>query len=154
MTVVSTPCDDTTDQDVLITGGGDGTLKIWDLGPLRSSGLILKHKFKIAQRNILSLASSGIFLYAGLSDGSVYVYSLTSMQLIQKLDVPYGDVNTVRIRHGIAFCGTSQAQVKVSRIDRCETIVDGARNSMHDSETLGGPRRKDPRIRNRLPCPL
>ena len=113
MVVIPTLHNDIGERDSLVTGAGDGTIKLWDLMSLGSSGLIQSHKFKIPDRNVLSLACSGIFLYAGLSDGNVYVYSLTSKQLVQKLIVPYGDVNTVRILGGVVFCGTSRGNVEV-----------------------------------------
>ena len=113
MVVIPTFHNDIGELDYLATGAGDGTIKLWDLMSLGSSRLIQSHKFKIPDHNVLSLACSGIFLYAGLSDGIVYVFSLTSKQLVQKLIVPHGDVNTVRILGGVAFCGTSWGNVEV-----------------------------------------
>ena len=113
MVVIPTLHNDIGERDSLVTGAGDGTIKLWDLMSLGSSGLTQSYKFKIPDRSVLSLACSGIFLYAGLSDGNIYVYSLTSKQLVQQLIVPYGDVNTVRILGGVVFCGTSRGNVEV-----------------------------------------
>ena len=115
MTVIATSYADTRARDVLVSGSGDGSIKLWGMGSLGSSGLMQKHKFKISGHNVLSLAYQGIFLYAGLSDGNVYVFSLLSKQLIQKLSVSYGDVNTMQLSNGLAYCGTSQGIVKVCR---------------------------------------
>lgn len=102
------------EEEVLITGGGDGAIKVWGLAHLWSEGLVQIHKFKTPAHSVLSLAHSGPFLYAGLSDGGIYIYNLSSQQLVQRLAVPYGDLNSIRVLGGVALCGTSRGWVKVS----------------------------------------
>ena len=94
-------------KEVLVTGGGDGVIKLWSLESLETTGLTAFHKFKNASASVLSLAYDGIFLYAGLAGGRVNVYSLDSQQLVQKINVGSDDVTALEVIAGIAFCGTS-----------------------------------------------
>ncbi len=100
-------------KEVLITGGGDGTIKMWSLFGLETAGLVLIHKFKNASASVLSLAHNGIFLYAGLATGRVHVYNLDSQQLVQRINVGFEDVTTLQVVDGVAFCGTSDGLLKV-----------------------------------------
>lgn len=100
-------------KEVLVTGGGDGTIKLWSLENLETTGLAAIHKFKNASASVLSLAHDGIFLYAGLADGRVNVYSLDSQQLVQKINVGSDDVTALQVIDGVAFCGTSDGYLKV-----------------------------------------
>ena len=101
------------ETEVLITGGGDGTIRIWSLHDPETTGLESIHKFKNASGSVLSLAHNGIFLYAGLADGRVQVYNLDSQQLVQKINVGVDDVTTLQVIDGVAFCGTSNGRLKV-----------------------------------------
>lgn len=101
-------------EEVLITGGGDGTIKIWSLDNLETTGLVPIHKFKNASGSVLSLAHYGIFLYAGLAGGQVQVYNMDSQQLVQKINVGSHDVTTLQVLDGVAVCGTSNGFLKVS----------------------------------------
>ena len=101
------------ETQVLVTGGGDGTIKIWSLCELETAGMVPIHKFKNISASVLSLAHNGVFLYAGLANGRVQVYNLDSQQLVQKVNVGSGDVTTVQVMDGVAFCGTSNGLLKV-----------------------------------------
>jgi di- and tripeptidase len=101
------------ETEVLVTGGGDGSIKIWSLCELETAGMLLIHRFKNISASVLSLAHNGVFLYAGLADGRVQVYNLDSQQLVQKINVGSGDVTTVQVMDGVAFCGTSNGLLKV-----------------------------------------
>jgi di- and tripeptidase len=102
------------EKEVLVTGSGDGTIKIWAIDSLETAGLVVAtHKFKNASASVLSLAQNGIFLYAGLANGRVHVYNLDSQQLVQKINVGYDDVTTIQVVDGVAFCGTSNGLLKV-----------------------------------------
>ena len=98
---------------ILVSGGGDGNIKLWRLTEHRPGGIMLIHKFKALGFNVLSLAYSGLFLYAGLSEGNVQVYSLTSRQLVRKLTLPHGDINTLSILAGVTLCGTASGWIRV-----------------------------------------
>lgn len=100
---------------MLVTGGGDGNIKVWSLSDLETAGLIPIHKFKNASAGVLSLAHNGIFLYAGLANGQVHVYNLDSQQLVQKINVCSQDITIIQVMDGVVFCGTSNGLLKVGR---------------------------------------
>jgi di- and tripeptidase len=102
------------DDEVLITGAGDGTIKLWSLDSLSAGAIIQRTKFKNDGSNVLSLSYRGSFLYAGLSDGVANVYNLASNQLVQRLQVGYGDVTQILVNPDNILCGTSEGFVKVS----------------------------------------
>lgn len=101
------------DEEVLVTGAGDGTIKLWSIDALSSSGIVQIAKFKNPGSNVLSLSFRGSFLYAGLSGGTANVYNLASHQLVQRLNVGYGDVSQILVSTDSILCGTSQGWVKV-----------------------------------------
>lgn len=111
------------EEEVLVTGAGDGTIKLWSLDSLGSEGLVLITKFKNSGSNVLSLSYRGSFLYAGLSDGVANVYNLASNQLVQRLQIGHGDISQILVSTDSILCGTSQGLVKVRESsDFCELI--------------------------------
>ncbi len=101
------------ETEVLVTGGGDGNIKIWSLYELETAGLVTIYKFKNNSSSVLSLAHDGTFLYAGLAGGLVQVYNLDSQQLVQKINVGSSDVTTIQVTNRVAFCGTSDGRLNV-----------------------------------------
>jgi di- and tripeptidase len=101
------------EKEILVTGGGDGTIKMWSLNDLDTAGLVIIHKFKNASASVLSLAHNGAFVYAGLANGRVQVYSLDSRQLVQKINIGPDEVTTLQVMDGVAFCGTSNGLLQV-----------------------------------------
>ena len=109
--VVRGLCSPDKDEESLITGGGDGTIKFWKVSG--SSGPVQAHKFKTPDASVLSLSYRGLFLYAGLSDGVAHIYNLASNQLVQRLQVGHGDVSQITLSSGSILCGTSEGWVQV-----------------------------------------
>ena len=114
MLLVKGPLHRGRDEDVLITGSGDGVIKLWSIDALSSDGLVQLTKFKNVDSNVLSLSYRGSFLYAGLSDGTANVYNLASNQLVQRLSIGHGDVSQILVTTDSILCGTSQGRLKVS----------------------------------------
>jgi di- and tripeptidase len=100
------------EREVLVTGGGDGAIKVWDFHDQQSRRLKQVIEFENEGLNVLSLTFGGLFLFAGLSDGLVHVYNLASGQLVQKLNVGTVDVSSIQVLEGMALVGTSMGQVK------------------------------------------
>jgi di- and tripeptidase len=103
------------EEELLISGGGDGTIKLWSIDNLEKEGLMLLEKFKNDGLGVLSMAYSDTFLYVGFTDGMAHVYSLDSRQLVQKLDVRCGDIGAIQVIGSNAFCGGSGGYIKVQQ---------------------------------------
>ena len=101
------------EEELLVSGGGDGTIKLWSIDNLGKEGLMLLDKFKNNGLGVLSMAYSHTFLYVGFTNGKAHVYSLDSRQLVQKLDVRCGDIGAIEVIRGKAFCGGSCGYIKV-----------------------------------------
>lgn len=101
------------EEEILISGGGDGTIKLWKIDALSSSRPTQLSKFKVSDSSILSLSYRGLFLYAGLSDGVANIYNLASSQLVQRLQVGHGEVTQIILSTESILCGTSEGWIKV-----------------------------------------
>jgi di- and tripeptidase len=101
------------EEELLISGGGDGTIKLWSISNLENEGLTLLDKFKNEGLGVLSLAYSDPFLYVGFTNSKAHVYSLDSRQLVHRLEVRCGDIGTIEVISGKTFCGGSGGSVKV-----------------------------------------
>jgi di- and tripeptidase len=101
------------EEELLISGGGDGTIKLWSIDNLEKEGLMLLDKFKNEGLGVLSMAYSDTFLYVGFTNGKVHVYSLDSMQLVHRLEVKCGDIGAIEVISGKTFCGGSGGYIKV-----------------------------------------
>lgn len=116
MTLATGLLEEGSDQEMLVTADGSGTIRVWSISALRESGLQLLFKLKSRGSSIFSLAYKAPFLYAGLSNGQANVYNLLSQQLVQKLDVCHAsnnaDIAQIQILDGDVFCGASNGLVK------------------------------------------
>ncbi|KAL3452624.1 hypothetical protein BJX65DRAFT_303439 [Aspergillus insuetus] len=99
-------------DEVLLTGAGDGVVKLWrleqgkpDVAPTQMAKL---------QNNdsVLSVAVDGSFLYCGLAGGALNIWNLDSHQLVKRITAHTGDLWAVDIIHGMAVCGDSNGIVK------------------------------------------
>lgn len=100
---------DDEEGEVLVTGGGDGSIKLWK-GP-ESDQLKLIAEYENDGLSVLSMAFGGLFLYAGMSDGLVLVYDLSSNQLVYKLQAGAEDVTSIQVLAGLPLVGTSTGRV-------------------------------------------
>ncbi|KAL5339464.1 hypothetical protein BJX70DRAFT_408034 [Aspergillus crustosus] len=99
-------------DEVLLTGSGDGVVKLWrleqdkaDIAPTQIG------KLQNADP-VLSVAVDGSFLYCGLSGGALNIWNLDSHQLVKRITAHTGDLWAVNIIHGMAVCGDSNGIVK------------------------------------------
>lgn len=100
------------EEEVLISGDGGGTIRLWRFDDNKHGSLEQLYSFKEKGSSILSLAVSGAFLYAGLSEGIANVYNLSSCQLIQKLQAGLGDITQIISTNSLILCGTNQGFLK------------------------------------------
>ncbi|KAI9889054.1 MAG: hypothetical protein M1814_005843 [Vezdaea aestivalis] len=101
------------DADHLISGGGDGSIKVWNLED--ESGAI-EELFSLdsGDVSVLALILDGIFLYSGLLEGDVHIWDLETQQLVRSIKVDERDVLCLSLdtRANCLFAGTAGGQVK------------------------------------------
>ena len=101
-------------EETLITGGGDGTIKMWRLtenGIL--SAISCFETMENGDNSILSMALDGMFLYSGRLEGDVDVWDLDTRQLIRTVNAHKADVLTITVGQDLIFTGGSNGWAKV-----------------------------------------
>ncbi|KAE8151185.1 hypothetical protein BDV25DRAFT_153042 [Aspergillus avenaceus] len=99
-------------EEVLITGAGDGVVKLWRLDQDKSNA-VPSQLAKLQNGDpVLSIAVDGSFLYCGLAGGALNIWNLDSHQLVKRITRHTGDLWAVDIIHGVAVCGDSNGVVK------------------------------------------
>ncbi|EBA27315.1 hypothetical protein KXW98_007215 [Aspergillus fumigatus] len=96
-------------EEVLVTGAGDGVVKLWRLDQDEAPSEMA------ALENgdpVLALAVDGSFLYCGLSGGALNIWNLDSRQLVKRITGHTGDLWAVDIVQGLVVCGDSNGVIK------------------------------------------
>lgn len=102
-----------TGKETLISGGGDGTIKIWELG---EDGVEELRALENGDNSILTMALDGTFLYCGRLEGDVNVWDLDTFQLVRRVRAyDNEDVLTLAIGHECFFTGGADGWAKVER---------------------------------------
>ncbi|KAI9651590.1 MAG: hypothetical protein M1829_002598 [Trizodia sp. TS-e1964] len=104
---------DSPDKEILISGGGDGTIKLWDLHAGQDEALSESAIFNNGDNSVLALALDGTFLYAGLAEGDINVWDLDTQQLVRSVKVHTSDVLTLAIGGGLVFSGAATGRAKI-----------------------------------------
>ena len=101
-------------SEILISGGGDGFVKLWSLEP--DGGAILTDPICLenGDDSILTIALDGTLLYSGRLEGDINVWDLDSRQLIRRFRAYSDDVLTLAVGHDLIFCGGAGGSAKVS----------------------------------------
>ena len=100
------------DEETLISGGGDGTIKLWSLHP--DHGAISEaHVLENGDNSVLSLALDGTILYSGLLGGEINVWDLDTKQLVRSVRAHAEDVLTLSVGGGHIFSGGASGLAKV-----------------------------------------
>jgi di- and tripeptidase len=110
------------DDEVLVSGGGDGRIVLWRTDTASGGGISSLYTLEDGREegeSILSLARDGSFLYSGRFDGEVNVWDLETRQLVRSLKAATGDVLTLSLG-GHLFAGgvSGLAQVRQHQIHR------------------------------------
>lgn len=93
-------------QEVLVTGGGDGVVKLWKLDAKNGGAPEEMYRLDDGREeghSILSISLEGTFLYAGRSGGEVDVWDLETRQLIRNMKAHRDDVVTICVAGGFMF---------------------------------------------------
>jgi di- and tripeptidase len=102
-------------EEVLISGGGDGAIKIWTIAE-KGGAITELHKLDDGRdegESVLSLVLDGTFLYAGRLNGEVNVWDLETRQLVRNLKTKTGDVLALSLGGGHLFCAGVSGIVEV-----------------------------------------
>jgi di- and tripeptidase len=99
-------------EEALLTGSGDGVVKLWRLG--QTPGAAPSQIAKLQNGDpVLSIAVEGSLLYCGLAGGALNIWNLDSQQLVKRISRHIGDLWAVHVIQGVAICGDSTGVVKV-----------------------------------------
>ena len=104
-------------EEILISGGGDGIIRLWCLDTKRGGAIYELHRLEDGREegeSILTLALDGTFLYSGRLDGEINVWDLETKQLVRSLKARTGDVLTLTVGGGYLFSAGVTGIVQVS----------------------------------------
>ena len=104
---------DDADSETLISGGGDGTVKLWSLKSNESAALAEEISLENGDSSVLSMALDGTVLYTGCLEGDVNVWDLDTRQLIRTFKAHSADVLALAVGDGLLFSGGSNGIAKV-----------------------------------------
>lgn len=105
-------------EEVLITGGGDGLIKLWSLeGDTETPGGI--HQIgSLGDKDgdgepVLCIIMEGTFLYSGRVDGIIDVWDLETKQLLRTINAAKTDVVALSVGTGMLYASFEDGHVMV-----------------------------------------
>ncbi|KAI9657860.1 MAG: hypothetical protein M1831_004096 [Alyxoria varia] len=123
------------DPEILISGGGDGTIQLWRLGNEGHTGIHAMEKFEDGRDDadsVLSIAVDGSFLCSGRVDGEVNVWDLETRQLVRIFRPFSEDVLSLAVAPDMMFAAAANGEIKKFN-PRYETV---ATWTAHDGRVL------------------
>lgn len=102
-------------DEVLLSGGGDGDVKLWRID--RQSGAIAElHTLAgSGDAGVLSIVAKDTLLYCGLTDGEICIWDLDTLQLVRTVRAHCDDVLTLCVQGASIFSGSASGYVRVNR---------------------------------------
>ena len=100
-------------EEILISGGGDGSIKLWSIGNGKNPGPKSPISLENGDNSILALALDGTVLYSGRLEGDIDVWDLDTRQLIRTVKIHSTDILTLTVGHGLVFSGAANGAAKV-----------------------------------------
>lgn len=110
-----------TDCEMLISGGGDGTIKLWSIDSESNGAVTNPVSLENGDDSILALALEGTILYSGRLGGEINVWDLDTRQLIRRVKPDDADILTLSVGHGLIFSGGANGISRVSERDTSRT---------------------------------
>lgn len=104
---------DSPDAETLISGGGDGIVKLWSLASGEDAALTEDTSLETGDGSVLSMALDGSVLYTGRLEGDVNVWDLDTRQLIRTVKAHNADVLALSVGYSLLFSGGSNGIAKV-----------------------------------------
>lgn len=101
------------DEEILISGGGDGTIKLWSLDQDRDYAITNPVSLENGDESILTMTLDGTILYSGRLDGDINVWDLDTRQLIRRVNTNAADILTLAVGYGLIFTGSADGVAKV-----------------------------------------
>lgn len=102
------------EEDVLVSGGGDGTIKIWKLSEDQTQGIQ-----EVAclgdddAESVLSMTVDGSFLYSSKLEGVIELWDLDTKQKLRVIKAHRGDVMTLQMGWGYLWTASSTGYARV-----------------------------------------
>lgn len=96
------------EEDVLVSGGGDGTIKIWKLSGDQTQGI--QEVASLGDddaESVLSMAVDGSFLYSSKLEGVIELWDLDTKQKLRVIKAHRGDVMTLQMGWGYLWTASS-----------------------------------------------
>lgn len=103
------------EEDMLISGGGDGTIKLWKLSRDQNQGI--KEVTCLGEddaESVLSMAVDGSFLYSSKLEGVIELWDLDTKQKLRVIRAHKGDVMTLQMGWGYLWSAGSTGIARVS----------------------------------------
>jgi di- and tripeptidase len=113
MLLITSTSSDDSDEDILISGGGDGVIKLWNLGPESGGALSEPLLLENGDESVLTMALDGTLLYSGRLNGEINVWDLETRQLLRRVKAHAADVLSLAVGHGLIFTGSANGIAKV-----------------------------------------
>ncbi|EPQ67613.1 Bgt-2363 [Blumeria graminis f. sp. tritici] len=102
-----------TNEDILISGGGDGTIKLWQLSHDQDKGI--KEIGCLGEddaESVLSMALNGSFLYSSKLKGIIELWDLDTKQKVRVIKAHGGDITTLQMGWGFLFSAGSNGYAR------------------------------------------
>ncbi len=133
---------DNAEAEILISGGGDGTINLWHLDRVAGGAITEPHSLENGDNSVLTMTLDGTFLYSGRLDGDVNVWDLDTRQLIRSVKAHSADVLTLAVSGNFIFSGGANGYAKVWKSSALTPIRIGAyllhRSSTKDMSASAG----------------
>jgi len=100
-------------EEVLVSGGGDGAIKLWTLD--KKAGAITE-LFQLGDAtgdSVLSLALDGTFLIGGMIEGKINIWDLDTRQIVRVLRTNVTDVLALSVGGGCLFAAGANGKIEV-----------------------------------------
>jgi di- and tripeptidase len=98
--------------EMLLSGGGDGVVKLWALDPKTSKIRAVK-SLSGGDLGVLSMAVNDTLLYCGLTDGEICIWDLDTLQSIRVVKSHCDDVLTMCVVGCCIFSGSASGSSRV-----------------------------------------
>ena len=108
------------DPEILVSGGGDGTIQLWRLGTEGNTRICSLEKLEDGRDDadsVLCIAVEGSFLCSGRVDGEVNIWDLETRQLVRNFRPFSEDVLSLAVANDMLFAAAANGEMKVRKMN-------------------------------------